>query len=76
MFAGKVVKMERTESQILDNALNALEGMASYLEELKDADPKDGELRDLWDDCNSAYAGLWDFLQTYKRQFSEFEDQM
>lgn len=76
MFAGKVVKMERVESQILDNALNTLEGMASYLEELKDADPKDGELRDLWDDCNSAYAGLWDFLQTYKRQFAEFDDQM
>ena len=76
MFAGKVVKMEQIESQILDNALNTLEGMASYLEELKDTDPKDGELRDLWDDCNSAYAGLWDFLQTYKRQFSEFEDQM
>lgn len=73
MFAGKVVKMERVESQTLDNALNTLEGMVTYLEELKDADPKDGELRDLWDDCNSAYAGLWDFLQTYKRQFSEEE---
>ncbi len=76
MFVGKVVKMERFESQMLDNTLNTLEGMVSYLEELKDANPEDGELRDLWDDCNSAYAGLWDFLQTYKRQFSEFEDQM
>ena len=71
MFAGKVVKMEQVESQILDNALNTLEGMETYLEELKDADPKDGELRDLWDDCNSAYGALWDFLQTYKRQFNE-----
>lgn len=76
MFAGKVVKMERVESQILDNALNTLEGMETYLEKLKDADPKDGELRDLWDDCNSAYSALWDFLQTYKRQFSESDDQM
>ena len=71
MFAGKVVKMEQVESQILDNALNTLEGMETYLEELKDADPKDGELRDLWDACNSAYGTLWDFLQTYKRQFNE-----
>jgi hypothetical protein len=76
MFAGKVVKMERREQTALDTALETLEEMEKYLEELKDADPKDGELRDLWDDCNSAYSGLWDFLQTYKRQFAEFDDQM
>lgn len=76
MFAGKVVKMERREQTALDSALETLEDMEKYLEELKDADPKDGELRDLWDDCNSAYSALWDFLQTYKRQFAEFEDQM
>lgn len=76
MFAGKVVKMERREQTTLETALETLENMEKYLEELKNADPKDGELRDLWDDCNSAYSGLWDFLQTYKRQFAEFEDQI
>ena len=76
MFAGKVVKMERREQTALETALEMLEDMEKYLEELKDADQKDTELRDLWDDCNSALSGLWDFLQTYKRQFAEFEDQM
>ncbi len=76
MFAGKVVKMERREQTALESALEILEDMEKYLEELKNADPKDGELRDLWDDCNSAYGGLWDFFQTYKRQFAEFEDQI
>ena len=76
MFAGKVVKMDKNERQFLDNALETLEDMEKELEQLKNADPKDGELRDLWDDCNSAYSALWDFLQTYKRQFAEFDDQM
>ena len=71
MFAGRIIKMEQVESQILDNALNTLEGMETYLEELKDAEPKDKELLVLWDDCNSAYSALWDFLQTYKRQFNK-----
>lgn len=76
MIAGKVVKMDRDERHILDNALATLEGMAEELEQLKDENPKDEELRDLWDDCNSAYSGLWDFFQTYKRQFAEFDDQI
>jgi len=76
MFAGKVVKMERREQTALESALETVEDMEKYLYELKEADPEDEDLRDLWNDCNSAYAGLWDFLQTYKRQFSEFKDQM
>ena len=76
MFAGKVAKMERREQIALESALETLEDMEKYLDELKDTDPKDEELRDLWNDCNSAYAGLWDFLQTYKRQFAEFDNQM
>ena len=63
--------MDRDERHILDNALATLEGMETYLEELKDTEPKDEELLVLWDDCNSAYSALWDFLQTYKRQFNK-----
>lgn len=76
MITGKVVKMERNERNALDNALETLEQMEKELEELRDENPKDTEPRELWDDCNSAYSGLWDFIQTYKRQFSEFDNQM
>ena len=70
MYSGKVVKMKRSEQSQIEETLELLDEQLEFLKKQAEGDP---EIKEIAEDCSSAWAGLSDYLDTYKRQFIEEE---
>ena len=68
MYSGKVVKMDYKERQVLEDAMNLLETQMAFLKQEMKGDP---EIKDIAEECGSAWAGLSDYLDIYDRQYNK-----
>lgn len=67
MIVTKIIKMTDSEYDAVKQASYAFEKLENELENLKDSTPEDDGLASLWDNANSAYSAIWDFIQEYHR---------